>query len=69
MKRTIQGLADAGEPLIKEAIAALRQYHQAQAAGDPFEQVERLRLIAESAFQAVTDYQLYARGLQPITKH
>lgn len=26
---------------------------------------ERLRLIAESAYQAVTDYQLYALGYQP----
>lgn len=43
MKRTIQGLADAGEPLIQEAIAALRDYHQAQAEGSPAAEIERLR--------------------------
>nr|WP_296267498.1 hypothetical protein [Pseudomonas sp. UBA6562] len=69
MKRTIRGLASAGEPLILEATAALRRYHQAEDAGEPPEQVERLRVLAESAYQAVTDYQLYAYGLQPITKH
>ena len=69
MKRTIQGMIDAGEPLIEEAIAALRQYHEAQAAGLAPGQVERLRLIAESAFQAVTDYQLYVLGHQPLVRH
>ncbi|WP_028694323.1 hypothetical protein [Pseudomonas cremoricolorata] len=69
MKRTIAGLASAGEPLIQEAIAALRVYHQAQAKGSPAAEVERLRLVAESAFQAVTDYQLYASGQISITKH
>lgn len=69
MKRTTRGLADVGVPMIKEAIAALREYREAQAAGGPAEQVERLRLLAESAYQAVTDYQLYAYGLQPITRH
>lgn len=62
-------MVEAGEPLIKEAITALRQYHEAQAAGEAPEKVERLRLIAESAFQAVTDYQLYALGHQPLVRH
>lgn len=69
MKRTIRGLTSAGEPLILEVTAALRRYNEAQDAGEPADQVERLRVLAESAYQAVTDYQLYAYGLQPITKH
>lgn len=69
MKRTIRGLTSAGEPLISEATAALRRYHEAQDAGEPAERVERLRVLAESAYQAVTDYQLYAYGLQPTVKH
>lgn len=69
MKRTIEGMVEAGEPLISEAIEALRLYHNAQAAGVPPEEVERLRLIAESAYQAVTDYQLYALGHQPLIRH
>lgn len=69
MKRTIKGMVEAGEPLIQEAITALRQYHEAQAAGEAPDQVERLRLIAESAYQMVTDYQRYALDRQPLTRH
>ncbi|MCO7519456.1 MULTISPECIES: hypothetical protein [unclassified Pseudomonas] len=69
VKRTIEGLISAGEPLIREAIAALRTYHDAEAAGAPPEEVDRLRLIAESAFQAVTDYELYSLGHQPLVRH
>lgn len=69
MKRTLEGMIEAGEPLIQEAIDALRRYHEAQDAGAPPGEVERLRVIAESAYQAVTDYQLYALGRQPLTRH
>ncbi|WP_252088914.1 hypothetical protein [Pseudomonas sp. MWU13-3659] len=62
-------MIEAGEPLIREAIAALRRYHEAQDAGAPPEEIERLSLIAESAYKAVTDYQLYALGHQPLTRH
>ncbi|MFK0270511.1 hypothetical protein [Pseudomonas asiatica] len=57
-KRTFIGLIEAGEPLIKQAIHAMRDYHDAQAAGLPAAEVERLHLLAESLFQAVSDYQL-----------
>lgn len=69
VKRTIEGMIEAGEPLIREAIEALRTYHNAQSAEVSAEEVERLRVIAESAFQAVTQYQLYALGHQPLTRH
>lgn len=36
----------------------MREYHQSQDRGAPPEEVERLRLLAESLFQAVSDYQL-----------
>ncbi len=45
-----------------EAVEAMRRYHEAQAKGQPAEVVERLRVIAEAQFQAVTDYQLRAWG-------
>ncbi|WP_176514499.1 hypothetical protein [Pseudomonas faucium] len=57
-KRTFIGMIEAGEPLIQQAVDAMRQYHEAEAAGLPGEEVERLRLLAESLFQAVSDYQL-----------
>lgn len=57
-KRTFIGMVEAGEPLIQQAIDAMREYHQAQELGAPPDEVERLRLLAESLFQVVSDYQL-----------
>ncbi|MBI6944271.1 hypothetical protein JET76_23380 [Pseudomonas putida] len=57
-KRTFIGMIEAGEPLLKEALDALRAYHKAQDEGKPAEEVERLHLLAESLFQVVSDYQL-----------
>ncbi|AGZ36511.1 MAG: hypothetical protein ACOKSU_20650 [Pseudomonas sp.] len=57
-KRTFIGMVEAGEPLIQQAVDAMREYHQAQDCGAPLEEVERLRLLAESLFQVVLDYQL-----------
>ncbi|MBA6138195.1 MULTISPECIES: hypothetical protein [Pseudomonas] len=57
-KRTFIGMVEAGEPLIQQAIDAMRECHQAQDRGAPAEEVERLRLLAASLFQAVSDYQL-----------
>ncbi|ANI32467.1 hypothetical protein AA098_02685 [Pseudomonas sp. JY-Q] len=51
-----------GHPAYIEAVEAMRRYHEAQDAGAPANEVERLRLIAESLFQAVTDYQMKAFG-------
>ena len=59
-RRTLAGFIEAGEPLIQQAIDAMREYHQAQDSGAPVEEIERLRLLAESLFQAVSDYQLRA---------
>lgn len=69
MKRTIEGMAGAGEALLQEVNAALRQYHEARAAGEPPAQAERLRLLAESAYQAAADYQLHTLGHPSLTKH
>lgn len=57
-KRTFIGMVEAGEPLIQQAIDAMRKYHQAQDSGETPEEIERLRLLAESLFQVVSDYQL-----------
>ncbi|WP_038995189.1 hypothetical protein [Pseudomonas putida] len=62
MKKTLAGVIEAGEPLIQQAIDALRRYHAAQDAGQPAKEVERLRLEAESLYQAVTEYQLRSLG-------
>lgn len=57
-KRTFVGMVEAGEPLIQQAVDAFRAYHKAQDSSAPPEEVERLRLLAESLFQVVSDYQL-----------
>ncbi|PXX72604.1 hypothetical protein D906_00591 [Pseudomonas sp. LAIL14HWK12:I1] len=49
-------------PLYTEAVEALKSYHQAEADGVEGMELERLRLMAEHRFQAVTDYQLRALG-------
>ncbi|WP_230380165.1 hypothetical protein [Pseudomonas putida] len=61
-KRTIIGLIEAGEPLIRQALEAIRAYHEAQDAGKPDEEVERLHLLSESLYQAVCDYQLLVKA-------
>jgi hypothetical protein len=49
------------EPLVKNAVAALRRYQDAQDVESPAE-VERLRLEAEALFTAVSEYQREALG-------
>lgn len=66
-KRTFIGMVEAGEPLIKQAIDAIWQYHQAQERGAPPEEIEHLRLLADSLYQAVIDYQLIQAGRAPST--
>ena len=61
-KHTFSGMVEAGEPLIQQAIDAMREYHQAQDRGAPAEEIERLRLLAESLFQAVSSGQGSGQG-------
>ncbi|WP_216891724.1 hypothetical protein [Pseudomonas putida] len=49
-------------PMYTDAMVAMKKYHEAQALGSPAEEVERLRLIAESQFRAVNEYQLKSLG-------
>ena len=69
MKRTILGMTQAGEPLILEALEALRLYREAKTSGRPQEEIERLKILAESLVRAVTDYQLLAVGDDSIKLH
>ncbi|MBJ2258343.1 hypothetical protein [Pseudomonas psychrophila] len=69
MKRTILGMTQAGEPLILETLEALRLYREAKTSGRPQEEIDRLKILAESLVQAVTDYQLLAVGDDSIKLH
>lgn len=50
-----------GRPLMQQAMQALRNYNEA-IGKKPVEEVERLRLEAESLMAAVSEYQLRALG-------
>lgn len=67
MKRTLEGMALAGEPLLLKALEAVRAHRDAETGGAPTEEVERLRLLADSLYQAVIDYQLIKAGRAPTT--
>lgn len=62
MKRTLLGMAEAGEPLLKQVLGAIRAYNEATAQGRPEAEIERLRVEADHLFQTVVDYQLHKAG-------
>lgn len=62
MKRTILGMAEAGESLLQQALQAIRAYQQAVDDGRSAEEIERLRLEADHLYQTVIDYQLHKAG-------
>lgn len=69
MQRTLEGMALAGEPLLLKALEAVRAHRDAETGGAPPEEVERLRLLAESLYQAVLDFQLIVAGDLPDQIH
>ncbi|WP_288440950.1 hypothetical protein [uncultured Pseudomonas sp.] len=62
MKRTILGMAEAGEPLLQQALQAIRDHQRAVDEGHPADVVERLRIEADHLYQTVIDYQLHKAG-------
>lgn len=55
--------------MYSDAVEAMKRYLQAQAEGVSGMELERLRLLAEHSFQAVTDYQQHAFGDPFETSH
>lgn len=47
------------DPLMEQAISALKLYRDAESAGRPNEEIERLRRSAEFSFQAISDWNLW----------
>lgn len=68
-KHTFIGMVEAGEPLMQQAMDALRRYHEARDSLTPAEEVERLRLEAESLFEAMQEYQRRALGCPEYPLH
>lgn len=69
MKRTLEGMALAGEPLLREALEAIRAHRDAEAGGAPWEEVARLQMLADSLYEAVVDFQLLVSGDLPDAIH
>lgn len=62
MKRTLMGISEAGELLLRQALEAIQAYNDAEAQRQPRAEVDRLRLKADHLYQTVIDYQLYKAG-------
>lgn len=69
MKRTLEGMAKAGKPLLREALEAIRAQRDAEDGGAPVEEVECLKLLADSLYQAAVDFQLLGTGNLPESIH
>lgn len=69
MTRNIESMIMPDDPIMQEAMQALKRYHQAIASKEPRAEIERLRVEAEQQFQAINDYQLAALGYQRLERH
>lgn len=56
MKRTLLGMAEVGEPLLRQALEAIRAYNEAIAQRRPEADLERLRIEADHLGKTVTNY-------------
>lgn len=55
--------------IMVEAIEAMRLYHQARDTGQPDEEVEKLRRLAELQFQSISDYQFSVLCRHWLSRH
>jgi len=69
MKRISEVMSKTGEPLMLEALAAIKAYRDAQDGGASPDEVERLRLLADSLYRAVMKFQLLEAGSLPDPTH
>jgi len=69
VKRTLEGMALAGEPMLRQALEAIRAHRDAEAGGAPWEEVARLQMLADSLYEAVVNYQFLVSGDLPDAIH
>lgn len=65
MEGTLPCMAEAGEPLLQQALQAIRGHQKAVSEGRPLEEIERPRLEADHLYQAVIDHQLHKASARP----
>ncbi|WP_170929265.1 hypothetical protein [Pseudomonas sp. B8(2017)] len=69
MNKHIFSILEPGNPLMTQALDAMKRYYEAQAAKASEVELERLRLEAESLFQAVSEFQQRVMGRRDDTFH
>ncbi|MDT8923341.1 hypothetical protein RBE51_10965 [Pseudomonas taiwanensis] len=69
MNKHIFSILEPGNPLMTQALDAMKRYYEAQAAKASEVELERLRLEAESLFQAVSEFQQRVMGRRDDTLH
>lgn len=62
LKRTLVGMTEAGEPLLRQALEAIRAYNDALERKRPAAEIERLRVEADHLYHTVIDYQVHKAG-------
>ena len=62
MKRDVTKVLPPDHQAFSDAIEAMKRYQEAKDSGAPPEEVEHLKILAESLFQAVNDYQSRVLG-------
>lgn len=69
MKRDVTKVFLPDHQAFTAAIEAMKRYQEAMDAGAPPEEVEHLKILAESLFRAINDYQLRVLGGPDYTRH
>ncbi|WHH49671.1 hypothetical protein QFA96_16430 [Pseudomonas sp. Ap32] len=69
MNKHMFSILEPGNPLMTQALDAMKRYYETQAAKASEVALERLRLEAESLFQAVSEFQQRVMGRRDDTLH
>lgn len=69
MNKNMFSILEPGNPLMTQALDAMKRYYEAQAAKASEVELERLRLEAENLFQAVYEFQQRVLGRRDDTLH
>lgn len=69
MKKDMFAILEPGNPLMTQALDAVKRYYEAQQAKLPDDEIERIRLEAEALFRAVNEFQQRMLGRRSDTLH
>ena len=69
MKKDMLAILEPGNPLMTQALDAMKRYYEAQQAKLPDDEIERIRLEAEALFRAVNEFQQRMLGRRSDTVH